>query len=299
MYGTSEPANDQSLVFTISPVGQATVVATAAKFLNSIRTMVAGSDGHLYGLTGSFTGDGRFSNLVRIGSFVLPLGTFPNANAQLIEATDGNFYGCDTASLFQLTKTGSYKKIYTFTGGTDGGLVYGCGIQASDGNLYGVTHTGGAYGFGTIFRATLSGQVTPVYSFPGTDDQQSASQFSAALIQGSDGKLYGTTTGPFMGSPGEFIGGTIFSLDLGLPKPVPAITDAVPAFGSTGTSVVIAGKNFLGASTVSFNGSPATFTVNAAGYIQATVPGGATTGLISVVTPNGTAVSTSKFRVSR
>jgi uncharacterized repeat protein (TIGR03803 family) len=33
-------------------------------------------------------------------------------------------------------------------------------IQASDGNYYGTTTTGGAYGYGTIFRLTPSGTLT-------------------------------------------------------------------------------------------------------------------------------------------
>ena len=43
-------------------------------------------------------------------------------------------------------------------------------IQARDGYLYGMTRTGGQYGFGTIFRTTLYGECSVLYAFSGTPD---------------------------------------------------------------------------------------------------------------------------------
>ena len=69
-----------------------------------------------------------------------------------------------------------------------------------------------------------------------------------------------------------------------------------PTFGPVGTSVTITG--FTGVTAVSFNGVPATFTVNASETITTTVPAGATTGPITVSTPGGPVKTTTRFTVT-
>src|SRR5262245_43444752 len=97
---------------------------------------------------------------------------------------------------------GSLTTLYTFHG-ADGANPYAALLQASDGNLYGVTHVGGANNFGSIFRITTAGTLTTLYSFNGTD----GSNPSARLIQAADGSLYGTT---IHGGANGF--GTIFKI---------------------------------------------------------------------------------------
>jgi hypothetical protein len=80
--------------------------------------------------------------------------------------------------------------------------------------------------------------------------------------------------------------------------PTPAIASFKPTGGAVGASVDILGLNFVGASSVTFNGTAASFTVDSDLEIHATVPSGATTGLISVTTPQGTAASASSFTVT-
>ncbi len=77
--------------------------------------------------------------------------------------------------------------------------------------------------------------------------------------------------------------------------PAPAVTGFSPALGGTGTPVVITGTNFVAASAVSFDGAAASFTINSSTQITASVPGGATTGPITVITPGGVATSSSSF----
>ena len=48
---------------------------------------------------------------------------------------------------------------------TDGADPAGALLQATDGNLYGTTVEGGAYGGGEIFKITMSGAFTTLYSF--------------------------------------------------------------------------------------------------------------------------------------
>jgi hypothetical protein len=75
------------------------------------------------------------------------------------------------------------------------------------------------------------------------------------------------------------------------------VISSIPSSGTVGTAIVIAGQNFTGATSVAFNGVAASFTVNSATQITATVPAGATSGPISVTTPGGTAQSTASMTV--
>lgn len=76
----------------------------------------------------------------------------------------------------------------------------------------------------------------------------------------------------------------------------PSISSISPTIGPVGTLVTISGGGLTGATAVSFNGTPASFTPVSATTVTATVPATATTGQISVVTPTGTAKS-GTFRV--
>lgn len=78
----------------------------------------------------------------------------------------------------------------------------------------------------------------------------------------------------------------------------PSITSFNPASGAVGATVTITGLNFTGATQVKFKNASAQFTVVDNQTIQATVPPGAKTGSISVVTPAGTAKSSATFTVT-
>jgi len=73
--------------------------------------------------------------------------------------------------------------------------------------------------------------------------------------------------------------------------------EAQPASGQVGATVKILGTNLTGATSVSFNGTPAVFQVVSGSLITATVPAGATTGTLEVVTPNRTLSGNALFRV--
>jgi len=87
----------------------------------------------------------------------------------------------------------------------------------------------------------------------------------------------------------------------GAPPPAPpTITGFSPTSGPVGTSVTIDGSGFTGATDVKFNGTSvgSGFAVNSDTQITATVPSGATTGPISVITPAGTGTSANSFTVT-
>jgi len=78
--------------------------------------------------------------------------------------------------------------------GADGQAPVAGLVQARDGNFYGTTAGGGAsgnclHGCGTVFKITLQGALTTLYSFNGSDGAGP----TAKLVQASDGNFYGTT----------------------------------------------------------------------------------------------------------
>jgi hypothetical protein len=80
---------------------------------------------------------------------------------------------------------------------------------------------------------------------------------------------------------------------------LPKITNLDPSSGPVGTPVGIVGGGFAGTTKVTFGGvAAANVTLLTPGLIQATVPVGATTGKVEVVTPNGSARSKETFTVN-
>jgi hypothetical protein len=111
----------------------------------------------------------------------------------------------------------------------------------------------------------------------------------------------GATTGPIAvtNSSGTGQSSSSFTVTGGGGGNPPTITSFSPTSGTVGTNVIVTGTNFTGATTVKFNGTASTsFTINSDTSITARVPTGATTGPISVTTPNGTGTSSSNFTVT-
>jgi uncharacterized protein (TIGR03437 family) len=112
----------------------------------------------------------------------------------------------------------------------------------------------------------------------------------AALVQGTDGNLYGVAEG-IVGK--NFNSGTIFKISLGLAP----FVKTLPLAAHKGTQIFILGTDLTGATSVTFNGTAAAFTAVSATEITATVPAGSTSGTVKVVTPGGTLSSNVSFRV--
>jgi len=119
--------------------------------------------------------------------------------SSLVQASDGRLYGTTSGpsssakgSIFRLTPDGAggfaFETLYLFSG-PDGKSPQAGLIQASDGNFYGTTALGGAFGYGTVFRFTPAGALTTLHSFASSDGATPV----ARLVQASDGNLYGTT----------------------------------------------------------------------------------------------------------
>jgi uncharacterized repeat protein (TIGR03803 family) len=121
------------------------------------------------------------------------------ANASLVQAIDGNFYGTtiyggtyNGGTLFKVTPSGTLTTLYNFcavSGCPDGSQPYSAMVLGPDNALYGTTMIGGTSNYGTVFRITLSGALTVLHSFDFTD----GSSPQGGLVLGSDGNFYGTT----------------------------------------------------------------------------------------------------------
>jgi uncharacterized repeat protein (TIGR03803 family) len=213
----------------------------------------------------------------------------------LVIGRDGNFYGSTAmgalsqGTVFKMTPEGVVTTLYSFcaqSGCTDGSDP-GAGLfLGSDGNLYGTTIYGGTSNKGTAFEITTAGVLTTLHSFDGTDGNYPI----GGLFQATNGIFYGTTS--VGGSGGA---GTVYSLDTGLAP----FVETLPTAGDRGTSVRILGTDLTGASSVTFNGTAAKFTVASSSEIKTTVPEDATSGTVEVTTPNGTLNSNVAFRVTK
>jgi len=225
-----------------------------------------------------------------------PDGEFPQTG--LVQATNGNLYGTTiiggaygSGTIFEITPSGALSTLYNVCsqgGCPDGNYLYAGLIQATDGNLYGVMEIGGANNGGTIFKITPSGTLTTIHSFCSQPACADGQYPAAGLAQDTNGNLYGTTADG--GANGD---GTVFSLSVGLGP----FVETQPTATKVGATVNILGTNLTGATSVNFNGKAATFTVMSSSEITTTVPAGATTGEVQVVTPSGMLLSNVSFRV--
>src|SRR5580698_2912244 len=243
MFAGGSPGN--GTVFKISPSGTVTTLYSfgfppSASFPRA--ALLKGTDGNFYGTTyyggtnsciygGTNYGCGTIFKITPSGTLTTLYSFCSKSDcadgqapdAPLLEGTDGNFYGttyyggktacsggCGT--IFKITTTGSLKTLHSFDS-TDGANPIAPLIQASDGNFYGTTGSGGANFRGTIFKVTTSGTLTTLHGFDGTDGSM-----PTALVQGTNGIFYGTTE--FGGNDNyhfcQGTCGTIYSLSIGL-----------------------------------------------------------------------------------
>ncbi len=319
-YGDLEKPTGCGTIFKITPKGVLTTLydfCSGATCTSDPGGLVVGPNGNFYGTT-NFGGTGNggtqcesaacgtFFTITSAGalttlySFCIATGCPDGAHpVGLVVGSDGNFYGTagdggayDWGSVFKITAGGTLTTLYSFCAQTncpDGAYPQAGLVQATDGNFYGTTSGYGANGVGgTIFRISHSGTLKTLYSFCSETDCNDGTGPSAPLFQATNGTLYGTDTGG--GTAG---GGTVFALTTGLSH----FVETVPTVGKVGTAVRILGSGLTGSTSVSFNGTAATFTVVSATEITTSVPTGATTGKITVATPGGTLTSNVSFQV--
>ena len=98
----------------------------------------------------------------------------------------------------------SFSLLHSFTNGNDGSSPQANLIQGSDGRLYGTSSTGGSLGGGAVFAVNPDGTgFTVIYSFT---NYGAVFDPQASLIQGRDGRLYGTANYGGTNGPGTIFG---------------------------------------------------------------------------------------------
>jgi uncharacterized repeat protein (TIGR03803 family) len=217
-------------VFKITPAG---VLTTLYNFCSQTHCtdgiepyagLVQGADGNFYGTTwmggtncvpGLNGGCGTVFKITPDGTFTSLYSFCTQANCtdgknpyygSLVQAGDGNLYGstwlggtatrcpngCGT--IFRITTGGSFTTVHAFTF-TDGQLPYSGMIQATDGNLYGTTSSGGGHDDGTIYAFTPGIPPTPVQFVPLTpcrvvDTRNPDGTFGGPPIQGGTARSF-------------------------------------------------------------------------------------------------------------
>jgi len=303
--------------FEITPTGKFTTLYSFCSLPNCAdgenpeTSLVQGTDGNFYGTTLSgganfqgtvfrITATGALTTLYSFCSLALCFdGGYPDS---LVQGSDGNFYGtteeggvhcvstCGT--VFEINRGVKLSTLYTFCDQpncADGDSPMSL-VQGSDGNFYGTTNGPGAFQAGTAFGITSTGTLSTLHTFCSADLCSDGAYPVGGLLQATDGLFYGTTE-----EGGASNDGTVFSLDMGLAPFVSFIRN--PA--KVGQQFGILGYGLSGASGVVFNGTSASFTAKSDTLLIATVPKGATTGYVTVITPSGTLTSNLPFRVIR
>jgi uncharacterized repeat protein (TIGR03803 family) len=336
LYGTTVNggANGYGTVFKITPKGVLTTIYNFCSQGGNSCTdgyapyakLVQGNDGNLYGTTqfGGTNGDygtvfkvtpnGRLTTLYSFcpgGAGNCSDGAYPYPGLAL--GTDGKFYGitqgggadsefCSNGcgTVFSITPKGVLTTLHSFNG-VDGRVPYAALVPGTDGNFYGTTQMGGissacpdGEGCGTIFRITPSGILKTLYNLCTQSNCADGKYPLSSLVQDTNGTFYGTVENGGMYMCSTIGCGTVFSLSVGLGP----FVETQPTAGEIGSPVTILGTNLTGATSVTFNGTAATFTVVSGSEITTTVPASATTGTVQVVTPSGTLSSNVPFTVN-
>jgi uncharacterized repeat protein (TIGR03803 family) len=291
-YGTTHPG----IAFKVSATGVFTRIATIPS--ESFGPLLLATNGSYYGVT-EFAGTNTLGTIYKVTgntsttlfNFDGPHGDFPIGG--LVQGSDGNIYGTTSAGgsandgvIFRITPTGTYTVVFNFDHVNQldlGYQAYAGLIAGNDGNLYGTTIWGGSNGDGVIFQMTTSGAYSVLFNFDGTHGTGTY----ATPMEHTSGEFFGLTKRG--GAPGN---GVVYGFGTNL-SPFISLTNPSGAVGGT---VGILGKGFSTASSVKFNGTPASFHVLSNTYMTATVPSGET-GFVSVTTGSGTLIGSKIFKV--
>ncbi len=200
-------ANGYGTIFKMTPTGTLTVLhslSSAADGANCYGSLVKGTDNNFYGITngGGTSGNGTIFTVTPAGVYtvlhhMVQATDGTHSQSDLIQATDGNFYGMANAgganfggTIFKITSSGTFTVLRNLSAATDGQGPYGSLLQGTDGNFYGMTASSGANSGGTIFKITLAGAFTVLHALQTTTEGGSA---RGSLVTGTDGNYYGMT----------------------------------------------------------------------------------------------------------
>jgi virginiamycin B lyase len=227
---------------------------------------------------------GRITTAGAVTSYAIPPdGACPCRPHEIIAGPDGalwfTYYGTSEGSIGRITTAGVVtSNIETYDDAQPQAITSG-----PDGALW-FTTLGN-----TLQRITTAGVITNIYSYYAALSTSGISYPSllgaVGIVSGPDGALW--ITEPVYNSLVRFTTAV-----------TPEIGDFTPKSGGVGATVTIAGHNLAGATVVAFNGVAAAIVSDTSRTVVVTVPGGATTGQISVMSATGTATSSGTFKVT-
>ena len=222
---SSGGTNNSGVLFKLnSDSGTFLKVHDFANFSAPRGKLMQASNGKLYGTTfgGGSTGAGTIFSLdtstnvvATVYNFILTSPNSKQSEGGLIQASNGLLYGMtryggvnSKGTLFSFNiSTSTFTQLFDFGSSGNGDFPFEDLIQTSTGKLYGMTYGGGTNGNGVLFSFD---PITNTYSkkidFSSSTNGRNP---NGSLIEASNGKLYGTTSGG--GSIND--GGTIFSFD--------------------------------------------------------------------------------------
>jgi uncharacterized repeat protein (TIGR03803 family) len=163
-------------------------------------------NGNIYGTTyeGGAGYNGAVFEVTKNGKekTIHSFGPAPDGNspqAPLIRASNGKLYAVASfggannnyGAVFEVDSTGAENVLHSFAGGTADGCDPEGGLLEYKGELYGTTTYCGAYGYGVIFRLTLTGKETVIHSFTGGDSDGASPIYSSLVVNEKNGTLYG------------------------------------------------------------------------------------------------------------
>jgi uncharacterized repeat protein (TIGR03803 family) len=120
--------------------------------------------------------------------------------------------GCGT--IFKVDTSGKFSVLFTFTSAVIPEPSYATHLLIdAEGNLYGVTQTGGANFSGFLFKLALDGTFTNLFSFPGTENIADGSD-PQGVVMDSAGNFFGSMLieGQEDNGCGNFGCGTLFEI---------------------------------------------------------------------------------------
>jgi hypothetical protein len=206
------------IFFRLTTDGVWTQIATVPVNLGLHTQLIQANDGNFYGANYIQNGDGSgvAFRLTASGEYSELHKFDPNSapSCPLIQATDGNLYGATInlgpgTGVFRLSLSGDFQIIHELT--SEQGYNPSQILQASDGNIWGLTNISG----GTFFRIRLNGMLLDYGYF----DCNRTGCLPLQMIQGSDGNFYGVADAGGSAPPNQVALGTIFKLAAGLPRP--------------------------------------------------------------------------------